>query len=515
MRRRDTSEPSRRGEGGSEGEGSGISRVGVGRSVLTPHQPGPTAGWGFLGRRDAAPPLGPDQQNYATALVLEDGNERVVLVNTDLHCGSVHLWRAAAEAGGVGVDRVVVAGSHTHAGPAQRYGNHLYSLFASASVGQLRAMTAHLCDMVAEAVTEAVASLTPGAVGVAQGPVVGVTSNRAVPAWRHYDDDTRQRFATEGPGRLIPADLPLADRLVDPRVTVLVARAANGTMTGALAWFAVHGTSLGPRWPTFGADLWGVARSRVEAELPGVMVGFAGGASGDITPLPVDEDGELRTGDTGERPTDQGEALAQAVGSRIGETVAGLVARAEVGPVSLAAGHEWWNPRRSGLPQPLFGMATLGAGVDGPTERRDEVKAGVQAPAYLEATGRGATSPADQEPKVSIAAAVTRLPVPLGPLVGLVGPRHLPLHVIRIGDHVLATVPGEPTTMAGWRIEQAVQAATGAASASVIGFAGDYAGYWATAEEYQEQRYEGSSTLFGPRALQVLIERLEYLAANL
>ena len=32
-------------------------------------------------------------------------------------------------------------------------------------------------------------------------------------------------------------------------------------------------------------------------------------------------------------------------------------------------------------------------------------------------------------------------------------------------------------------------------SATVIGFAGDYCGYWVTPEEYDAQMYEGASTL--------------------
>ena len=96
--------------------------------------------------------------------------------------------------------------------------------------------------------------------------------------------------------------------------------------------------------------------------------------------------------------------------------------------------------------------------------------------------------------------------------MGAVAPSRLPLHVVRVGDHAFATVPGEATTMAGARIEEAVLAATGG-SASVVGFAGDYGGYWVTPEEYLEQRYEAASTIFGRDATTRLTERLAALAA--
>ena len=98
--------------------------------------------------------------------------------------------------------------------------------------------------------------------------------------------------------------------------------------------------------------------------------------------------------------------------------------------------------------------------------------------------------------------------MPLGRLVGAVAPSRLPLHVVRVDDHAFATVPGEATTMAGSRIEAAVAAATGGGPASVIGFAGDYGGYWVTPEEYLEQRYEAASTIFGREAATRLTERL-------
>jgi neutral ceramidase len=483
-------------------------RVGLGRVEITPDEPGATAGWGPLGRTDAEPPTDDAQRMLVTAVALEDAaGERLVLVNADLHCGGVHLWRAAVEASGLDASRVVLCGTHTHAGPPQRYGGLMYTLGACPSPRAPWPSTRRLAPLIRLAVGQAVSSLRPGGVTVVGRDVLGVASNRAVPAWEHYDDDARGRFLDRTP---VPADAPLADRLRDPRVTVLVARSDDGTIDAALAWYAVHGTSLGARWPTFGADLWGAARA--EAERDGATVGFGGGSSGDVSPLPLDPAGRVRGSDDG-RPATQGRELADVVGRRLGSAVRDAVGGAEVARFTVRAAHEMWQPRTSGLPAPLSGLATAGGGVDGPTDLWPEVGAGVHAPRYVAQRAHAEPDPAGQGPKVSIVHAYTGLPVPVGWLVGAVAPARLPLHVVRVGDHAFATVPGEPTTMTGARIEEAVAAATGGGSASVIGFAGDYGGYWVTPEEYLEQRYEAASTIFGRESSTRLAERLAALAA--
>ncbi len=365
----------------------------------------------------------------------------------------------------------------------------------------------------AGAVRAAVDDLAPGSVAVARGTVVGAASNRALPAWRHYTDAERSAFLTAGPGAAVAADAPLADRCCDPRVTVLLAERSDGGQRVALAWFAVHGTSLGPEWPTFSADLWGRARTVAENGRDRLFVGFGGGSSGDVSPLPLDDQGLIRADAV--RPSRQGRELADAAGTAIGAAVGELIDNARPGPFTLGIAHERWRPRASGLPAARPGIATVGGGVDGPTERWAEVRAGVGAPLYQRRRWRSRFVARGQSPKIPVDAAYSPVPLPIGLALRFMAPSSLPLHVLRVGDHVFATVPGEPTTMAGWRIERAVAAASGTSSASVIGYAGDYGGYWTTPEEYDEQRYEAASTVFGREATTRLTERLAALAQHL
>ncbi|MGB3186741.1 MAG: neutral/alkaline non-lysosomal ceramidase N-terminal domain-containing protein [Ornithinimicrobium sp.] len=487
-------------------------RVGLGRVDITPTSPGSTMGWGPMGRTDAMPPTNPDQRLVVTALALEDARgERVVLVNADLHCGGVHLWRAAVRASGLADSRVVLCGTHTHEGPGQRYGGLMYTLMAGPSPTTPWDSTRRLTGLVARAVRESIVNMKPGGTAVVRPVVRGVASNRAVPAWVHYAAETREEFLERWPAE---AAAPLPDRLRDQRATTLVARSDDGTVEAALAWYAVHGTALGAEWMTFGSDLWGPARRA--AEMDGATVGFGGGSSGDISPLPIDEAGQRRTSDDG-RSSAQGSELATMVGQRLGAAVRQAVnsARAHVSGFSLSVAHEQWEPRRSGLPMPVSGLATVGGGVDGPTERWNDVADGIRAPGYQAMRDRAHPDADGQGPKVGILHAYTRLPIPVGWLFAAFAPKRLPLHVIRVGEHTFATVPGEATTMTGARIEDAVASASGAGrTSSVIGFAGDYGGYWASPEEYLEQRYEGSSTIFGAHAATRLTQRLEKLAAR-
>jgi len=84
----------------------------------------------------------------------------------------------------------------------------------------------------------------------------------------------------------------------------------------------------------------------------------------------------------------------------------------------------------------------------------------------------------------------------------------LPLQLFRLGQFWIISVPGEFTTMSGRRLRNTVLETLkqyGAADNNTVvviaGLSNAYSHYIATYEEYQYQRYEGASTLFGPDTL--------------
>lgn len=103
-------------------------------------------------------------------------------------------------------------------------------------------------------------------------------------------------------------------------------------------------------------------------------------------------------------------------------------------------------------------------------------------------------------------------------------PSIVDIQMMRIGQVVLAISPSEITTMSGrrWRDAIAKQAISNLGETEpiplVVGPANTYAHYVTTPEEYTAQRYEGSSTMFGPYQLPAFINltvsNMHYLAAN-
>ena len=77
-------------------------------------------------------------------------------------------------------------------------------------------------------------------------------------------------------------------------------------------------------------------------------------------------------------------------------------------------------------------------------------------------------------------------------------PTTAPLGVYMIGPIVIATIPGEATTVLGRRIAQRLLQTTKLNHAIIIGLANEYISYFTTPEEYDMQHYEGAFTLYGP-----------------
>lgn len=99
-------------------------------------------------------------------------------------------------------------------------------------------------------------------------------------------------------------------------------------------------------------------------------------------------------------------------------------------------------------------------------------------------------------------------------------PKIVPTQLIQIGDVVIAPVPGEFTTMSGRRLRNEVRRAiidAGGNDVQVIlaGLSNMYTSYIATPEEYQVQRYEAASTIYGPHTLTIYLEQYQKLSQAL
>uniref|UniRef100_A0ABD2WI80 Neutral ceramidase n=1 Tax=Trichogramma kaykai TaxID=54128 RepID=A0ABD2WI80_9HYME len=100
-------------------------------------------------------------------------------------------------------------------------------------------------------------------------------------------------------------------------------------------------------------------------------------------------------------------------------------------------------------------------------------------------------------------------------------PQIVSTQLVLVGNVVLAGVPGEFTTMSGRRLREMVKFTVNETDPSiknvnviVAGLCNTYSDYITTPEEYQIQRYEGASTIFGPHTLTIYLEQYRDLAKH-
>lgn len=428
----------------------------------------------------------------ARAMYARDARGRsAAVVVLDLMSGSRYLWervasRVAARTG-ITRERLVVAGTHTHSAPGHFYGCSLYDHLAQCRSGFDERLANEFAEVAAGAVHAAFETARPGRIGLAEVPLWGLTRNASVDAF----DRNPEADGWPCPERRWSP----AQRAIDPRLTVLVA-VDGGRIFGSLAVFAGHNTALGPAQRSYDADWIGVACELASEELHEAML--SPGAGGDLNTLRDD----LRAGPV------LADHVGRAVGAAWVETARRAAALAAPFEVDMHFGVlDRTQPRVEDRADTeldetfVFGVPALGGGEEGRTVFH---RLGLARPGR---TSRRFDVSHPQHPKA----------VALGPLQGLyrrwrrleLSPE-LPLHVLRLGGLTLATVPGEPTVMVGHRIEAAL-AAPGQ-RVRVLGYAGDYAGYVTTAEEYEHQGYEGASTLLGRHVARHLEARLRQIA---
>lgn len=97
-------------------------------------------------------------------------------------------------------------------------------------------------------------------------------------------------------------------------------------------------------------------------------------------------------------------------------------------------------------------------------------------------------------------------------------PSILPTQILKIGSILVAGLPAEFTTMSGRRLREAIVDSANKANNSIgykvmlSGLANAYSSYVVTPEEYDAQRYEAASTIFGPHTLPAYIQQYINLA---
>jgi neutral ceramidase len=506
-------------------------RAGAGYADITPPTGIPFGGWVRADRAGH----GAHGRLGATVIVLERDGRRVALVAADLFAVFAGMVQDVAAAAGPGwtEENVVVGVSHTHAGPSGFANYDTYNTLAPSletidrpeTFAELldpkptdRALYTFLVQRIALAVRRAAEDLGPAAAGWGASSLTSVTRNRSVEAHLHNHGLVRE------PGQGDAGEDPEGvEHTIDPRVDVLrvdrlerrVRRcrgAARRTRKrcvvqvrvpmGGWTMFANHGTVNPSEYQVYNEDHHGAARRefvagvRREGEVPDrrrVVAVYANGNEGDQS-AGLDQQGPVHAARVGraegramlEAWRDAGRRMHRAPALDLRWTRTCFCGRA------VSTGERVADA-------PALGIPFLTGSEEGRGPLYDITRTpleGVRNPSGFDSHGHKAAVPG----------------------VGGGAAPAVPLHVVRVGERLIVTLPAEPTVEVGRRAQAAAMAAvagSGVRGAVVQGLTGDFIQYLTTPEEYDRQHYEGGSTLFGRHSGQLLWEDLGALAGRL
>lgn len=358
---------------------------------------------------------------WARALVLAEADMVVALVSVEmcyLSMSTVAAVRVRIHRElGIPPAHVMIATTHTHAGPRDRdTGN----------------WPRPLADLIADAIVAAYAQRRPARVGSGVGVVYGSAINRR---W--------------------------LDRPVDPGVTVLRVDDAEGNVLGVWCNFACHAVVLGADTTVVSGDWPGHMMTQVERTYPGALCLFTQGGAGDINPLVAGVRQRMRSGHTvtaiGNISHNYGvgdDPLAWSIGDRAGGTFAEV---AEVGDaVAAEVNHLVRTIVTSSLRAPLWATQVMVDATADATEYPQRVRPPLQ----------------DDLPEIADERAIA-----------------VEIQLMRIGDMVCVTQPGEVFAETAWTLKAQLRA-MGWVTPVLVSYANGWMAYLPEPSAFPEGGYE-------------------------
>src|SRR3954470_14958491 len=482
-------------------------QVGVGRADITPPTGYYMMGW----VRSDGVIIGQNTRLWARVIVLKRGHDKVALVSEDLNGIPGGMMAQAAERNhdlGFSERNVLDSASHTHAAPTGFYNFPTYnSVFMTIKSPTSFDLTGKLdpqlysfeVRQLARAIRRANTDLGPGKLGWGEMNIDHLTKNRSLEA-HLYDHDIHLPY---GKGKV--SDDPKGRlHTIDPEANVLrVDKVEHGRDMPVGMWstFANHGTVNHFQFTYYNEDHHGAATHLVERAIR--RRGHVPRGQ-DV----VDAYGNTDEGDQSAGVDHWGPAVADHVGT--------VEARKFLAAWRQAGQHMDRTPKldRRWTRMCFCGQQTKAGPV------ADAGKFG-QAEFTGSEEGRGPLYDVTRVPfegdHLPVAAGVgaqgdkIQTPIPLDV------PTAVPLMTLRVGDRVIASVPGEMTEEMGRRVRAAVvQAGGGSVAAAIIsGLANEYADYFTSPEEYDAQHYEGAATVYGRTSSVAIEEKLVELTSDL
>jgi hypothetical protein len=210
---------------------------------------------------------------FIRALVLSDGKQKFVLVDTDtIGGGGDEALKRASALTGIPVDHIRVGSSHTHAGPSLDRTRGPAGADLSQYEPMMAAHRAVVADKLAGVIVEASRRLRPvHAYGIVGAGSIAIN----------------RRYRGKGPN---DPDAPPAVGLnftefTDRELPVIRIDDAQGKPYAILVNYQCHGTTLAYENQVVSPDWIGPMRNTVEANLPGSTCLFLQGATGNQGPI--------------------------------------------------------------------------------------------------------------------------------------------------------------------------------------------------------------------------------------
>ncbi|CAH1793813.1 unnamed protein product, partial [Owenia fusiformis] len=424
-------------------------------------------------------------------------------------------------------ENVVMSGTHTHSGPA---GFHQYVLYDVTSLGFVGETLNAFIDGVTRSIERAHANLRPGNLLINEGELVGSNINRSPTAYANNPAEERAKYKYN----------------TDTNMTMMTFVDASGKALGLYNWFPVHATSMNNTNHLISGDNKGYASQLFEKDMnPGSRPGkgpfvaaFGQANEGDVSPNTkgphCQNTGEVcdiahstcggkselcYSAGPGKDMFDSTKIIGHNQYAKAKELFNAPSRVLPAGPVDFR--HQFVDFSKVVVKlnattkvktcPPSMGFSFAAGTTDGPGAF-DFTQGDTKGNAFWKLiSGLVLHNPSDeqkacQHPKpILIDTGEITTPYAWQPDI-------LDLQILRIGDFIIVAVPGEFTTMSGRRLKDAVRntlMANGFPSTTkvvICGLSNVYSSYIATYEEYQVQRYEGASTLYGPHTLQAYIQ---------
>lgn len=496
------------------------------------------------------------QRIYSRAFIFADPNkpqDTIVYLVLDTLAGDTAVrhgvLQGLAALGGdyacYGEHNIALTGTHSHSGPGA-WMNYLLPQIPTKGFDKQSYQA--IVDGTILSIKRAHESLTPGHLSFGSIELEDTNVNRSPFSYDHNPEDEKARYSAN----------------VDKTLTLLrFDRESDNKTSAILTWFPVHGTSMYNNNTLVTGDNKGVAAYLFERSITGdtrfaddAVIGFSQSNVGDTSPNVLGawcEDGsnqmctysDSTCGGTNEachgrgpffRIKDNGAKSCFEIGKRQYSAAKSLYEQMNTKATKVTGGsdvksfHVYHDLNGYSFPSP-FNSSTLKTC---PAALGYSFAAGTtDGPGAFDFT-QNATGPATNNPVWKVARGVIHEPseeqrecqgakdilLDVGTLTVPYAwaPDIVDIQVLRVGQLFIIVSTSEATTMSGRRWKESIAKGVSntlsiADPLVVLGApSNSYAHYVATEEEYNVQRYEGASTLFGPNTLAAYINlTLTYL----